>query len=126
MKNLLWYALLFAMASLALEGCYYDNEKELYPYEGLVACDTVEVSFSSTVQPILSGACFSCHDETSQFGNVWLEGYDRVKSLAANGILLGVIDHGPGFSPMPKGGNKLPTCEISQVQAWINQGMLNN
>jgi hypothetical protein len=31
-----------------------------------------------------------------------------------------------GYSAMPKGGNKLADCQITQVQKWIQAGALNN
>ena len=39
---------------------------------------------------------------------------------------MGTINHASGFSRMPKGGGKLTDCEISQLQKWIDNGILNN
>jgi hypothetical protein len=27
---------------------------------------------------------------------------------------------------MPKGGSKIPDCDINKIRAWINRGSLNN
>jgi hypothetical protein len=36
------------------------------------------------------------------------------------------INHSAGYSPMPKGGNKLPACQIAKVRRWVAAGAPNN
>ena len=103
--------------------CYYDVEEELYPS---LECQTAAVTYSGTILNILEQACYGCHDRASNFGNVTLEGYDNLRTLVDNGMLLGVIRHEPGFSPMPKNRAQLIECDIEKVEAWINGGALNN
>jgi putative effector of murein hydrolase len=59
-------------------------------------------------------------------GGVKLQDYADVKSVASNGKLLGTVSHASGFSPMPKGGNKLNDCYVAVIKKWIAAGALNN
>jgi cytochrome c5 len=118
--------LLFGLIAFSVAGCYYDNEEDLYPVVVIPACDTVNVSYAATVLPVLESECYSCHDQSTRFGNVLLEGYDNLKTYVDNGLFWGAIAHLDGFSAMPKGGNRLPDCDLDKIQAWINQGAPNN
>lgn len=109
----------------SFQGCYYDIENELYPSDGST-CDTATVTYTATIQPILSQNCLSCHSTASAQGNVVLEGYNLLKVYVDDGSFLGAVSHGSGYSPMPKGGNKLSDCKISQIQTWIAAGAPNN
>lgn len=107
-----------------LNSCYYDNMEELYPDNG--NCDTTNVSFSNGVWPILESNCYGCHSGSAPAGNISVENYNDVVKLVENGKLMGTIRHEPGFSPMPKGGNKLSDCNIAKLEAWINAGYHEN
>lgn len=109
---------------ITISGCYYDIEQELYPNAG--ACDTSLVTYSGTVSVIMQQSCLSCHSIASAQGNVILATYNDVKNYAQSGVLAGVINHSGGFSPMPKGGNKLRACDIRKIELWIANGMPNN
>ena len=108
---------------LFLTGCYYDVEEELYP---MIDCQTTEMTYSNDVLPIIETNCFLCHRSTANFGNITLEGYDQLIDLVDDGSLLGAIKHGSGYSPMPKNKAQLLQCEIEKIQAWIDEGALNN
>lgn len=113
----------FLTASLIVSGCYYDNEEELYPGN---ICITENMSYTNNVLVILENNCYTCHDQTSNQGGVTLEGYANLKTYVDNGKLLGAIKHLPGFPQMPDGRPKLGQCQIDKIEAWINQGALNN
>ena len=70
--------------------------------------------------------CQGCHNAATQSGGLILENYDGLRVVATNGRLLGALKRLPGFSPMPKGGNKLSDCEINIVEKWVNAGAPNN
>ncbi|RYD71393.1 MAG: hypothetical protein EOP53_23760 [Sphingobacteriales bacterium] len=108
-----------------LSACYYDKEEELYPKD-TNSCDTVNVSYSKTVLPMLQNQCYVCHSAAAGQGNVVLEGFDKLKIFVDNGKFFGAISHSPGYSMMPQGGNKLPECTLNQIHAWINKGAPNN
>ncbi len=106
--------------------CYYDNEENLYP-EISNACDTTNVTFSSTITTMMSNSCLSCHSNSTaaNFGNnIRLQDYSDVNAQGQR--VLGTIGHNSGFSPMPKGGAKLNDCLIVQFEVWVNNGSPNN
>lgn len=116
--------LLLGIASIT--GCYYDSEEVLYPKLSNPCNDTV-VTFSGTVTTILQ-PCQSCHSNSnaSSSGNgIKIQDYADVLTAVNNGKLMGSINHTSAY-PMPKGGGKLPDCEIAQLQKWIDNGTLNN
>lgn len=108
--------------------CYYDNEEFLYPKLSN-SCDTGNVTFSSSVIPVLQQYCYTCHSNSNAAsfgGNIKLEDYADVKILADNGQLYGTIAHLQGYSPMPKGGSQLDDCDISIIKSWVDSDSPNN
>jgi hypothetical protein len=89
-------------------------------------CDTIAVTYSGTVVPLLQAKCVGCHNNSSASANVNLSSYSGVMVEVANGKLLGTINHAAGYSAMPYGGNKMPQCEIDEIRIWINAGAPNN
>jgi uncharacterized membrane protein len=126
MKQIRLILLVIFVATMT--GCYYDTEERLYPQISSPCNDTV-ATFSKTVTTILQ-PCQSCHSNSAvsngDGGGIKLQNYTDVQSYANNGHLMGTINHTAGYSAMPKGGGKLPDCEISQLQKWIDNGALNN
>ncbi len=114
------------LITFTITGCYKDVEEELYPGSG-ASCDTTNVKYSVTVTSILQNyGCLGCHSGAGSSGNIRLDSYSAVKQLADNGKLYGSITWSSGFSPMPKGGAKMSTCDISKIKAWIDAGAPNN
>ena len=113
---------IFIVAVASLPGCYYDTEEALYPGN----CDTVSVTYSGSVLRILEANCYACHSSAAAQGGIVLEGYDRVKTVAGNGRLLGAITHTSGFSAMPKNTGKMDACDIGTIRQWIAAGTVNN
>ena len=89
-------------------------------------CDTTGVSFSATIFPTLKTYCTGCHSGTTPSAGIDLNSHAAIKVYAANGKLMGSINHAVGYIPMPSSTSKLGTCEISQIKAWIAEGTLNN
>jgi hypothetical protein len=89
-------------------------------------CDTLNVTYSGTVVPLLQSKCIGCHNSTTMSGNINLSNYTGVQVQALNGRLLGAVSHTAGYSPMPKSGGKLPPCEIDELRIWIEDGAPNN
>lgn len=113
---------------IVLPRCYYDSEEFLFPDTG-ATCDTVSVTFSQSVKPILRNNCLPCHANsvaTALGGNVRLEDHADVKVKADEGKLVGTISHSPGFVPMPQGAPRLDDCTISTVRIWVEQGALDD
>ena len=105
--------------------CSWENEEILYP-EGLI-CDTLNVSYTSDVVPILSNNCYVCHSNENApdfaSGNSF-EDYDDV--AASSHLIVGAINHRAGFPAMPRNADMLDTCSIDIIEAWVNDGTPNN
>ena len=91
-----------------------------------IECDTSNLTFPGTVQPILQAKCFECHSGQNPEAGIDLSDYSQVATLAQNGALLGVIKHEPGYVPMPQNGSKLDSCSIAQIEKWVNDTSFNN
>lgn len=89
-------------------------------------CDTTNVTYSATILPLMQSRCIGCHNNNTTSGNVNLSTHAGTQVQALNGRLLAVVNHEPGFSPMPSGGNKLSDCEIAEIRIWVNDGAPNN
>jgi len=119
------YILLITLAFLVIfSSCFYDNEEELYPH--LSICNTDSMSYSTDIVPILNDHCLGCHSASANQGGVTMEGYDAVIPYVTDNRFLKSIKHENGVSQMPKNTNKLDSCTIAKVAAWIDQGALNN
>ena len=106
-----------------LSSCYYDNEEVLYPNNG--NCDTTNITYTNTIQPIMTQSCTGCHSSSSPSGGIDLSTYSSVRASAEDGSLYGSMAFQSGYSPMPKNGSKSTDCTLNKIQAWINQGYLN-
>ena len=104
-------------------GCYYDVEEELYPD---MACDTMDMSYTDNIVPILSANCYVCHNQATNTANITLEGYANLMEYVNSGQLLGAIKHEAGYSPMPKNAPQLVQCNIEKIEAWIASGAPDN
>ncbi|MBK7443629.1 MAG: hypothetical protein IPL12_16695 [Bacteroidetes bacterium] len=91
-------------------------------------CDTTAVTFSGTILPIMQAYCTGCHSTGSPDGSISLTAYngagsnDGIADVAADGRLLGAIQHEVGFVSMPPGGSTLPDCLIDQIRIWVEAG----
>jgi len=111
-----------------MSSCYYDSKELLYPQTNN-NCDTTNVTYSSSVVPVLDQYCLGCHNNTSAAslgGNIKLENYPDVKIRVDDGSLLGAIRHETGYSAMPKGASKIDNCKITIIEKWVESGASNN
>ena len=88
-------------------------------------CDPANFTYSGAVSVTMNTYCKGCHNPASAGGGIDLSSYTAVKAAAA-GRLMGSILHTAGFSAMPKGGNRLSACQVSQIEKWIQAGSPNN
>jgi hypothetical protein len=89
-------------------------------------CDTINVTYSAYVLPILKTYCVGCHSAVSPSAGIDLSTYAKVKVYVTSGQLMGSITHAAGYKPMPSSTSKLGACEINQIKAWVTKGMLNS
>ncbi|MBL7851685.1 MAG: hypothetical protein JNN04_12345 [Cyclobacteriaceae bacterium] len=116
--------LLIISVSLLASACYYDKEAILYPETNCVP--PASPSYQADVVPVMNQFCVSCHSGNFASAGVKLDSYTEVMKYVNNGQLVGTITWASGYSPMPKNGNKLSSCNISKIQAWIAAGSPNN
>jgi len=110
---------------LLATGCIWEDEESLFPEEGV--CDTSNVSYQEDVLPIMSANCYACHSNVNApdfASGIALEEYEDV--FASTDLIIGAINHSDGFPAMPKGEEKLDSCSILTLEAWILQGALEN
>jgi len=103
--------------------CVSNNEEDLYPNQ---TCDTLNVTYSGIVDPIISQNCERCHSAVAPSSGIPLEGYANLKAAVDDGVLLGSIRHDDGFVPMPEDAPKLPDCAIRQIEIWVEAGAPDN
>ncbi len=89
-------------------------------------CDTINVTYSKTVLSIVKLNCIGCHSTSQPQGQVNLDSYSNIKKYIMNGSFMGSINHAQGFVPMPTANIKLSSCNILQLQKWIEAGYLDN
>ncbi len=107
-------------------GCQNKKEEIVFPTS---TCDTSSVKYSTDIVGILQANCYSCHSNaaaSSIGGGNRLEGYTNVAPYANSKLLLLVVQHASGVSPMPKNGAKLSDCNIAKIRTWIRNGNPNN
>lgn len=83
------------------------------------------ISFATKIEPLIQQNCSTtgCHDAASA-GGYNLLGHSNISANAT--IVLSVIKHDAGVTPMPFGGTKLADSLATQFNCWIQQGKLNN
>jgi len=116
----------FVTILLTAGSCYYDNEEALYPYSNL-SCDTLNVTFSGKIVPLLANNCLSCHSNAvavSSGNGIRLENYADVQFMAT--AISGAINRTGIYSPMPKNSAKLRACLITQFDLWVQKGSPDN
>jgi uncharacterized membrane protein len=89
-------------------------------------CDTTNVTYSTSIKPMIQNNCQGCHSGAAPGGGIDLSTYAGVKAIADNGKFFGSISFLQGYSSMPKNGSKMTDCQINMVKIWINQGAPQN
>lgn len=115
--------ILISIVSIFILSCRKDKVEEV----AVTPEDCPEtISYTDDIQPILTTNCSTsgCHNESSSSAGYTFEEYSQVEEHAE--IILSVIRHESGFSPMPQGSPKLSDSTIQKMECWINQGKLFN
>ena len=89
-------------------------------------CDTLNVTYSGTIVPIIAQHCQGCHSGGSPQGGLNFTSHSVLQTVALDGRLAGSIQHLPGAIPMPPSGPQLSDCKIQQFLTWIDAGAPNN
>nr|NQU89667.1 hypothetical protein [Bacteroidota bacterium] len=124
LRNFLMLMIGFVLFAWGSSSCYYDKEEELYPNPP--NCDTTNITYSETIAPVLQNNCNMCHGSASPSAGIITDNYTDLKNIIDAGSFRGAINHLSGYSPMPKDENKLPECDLTKINYWLNNGAPNN
>jgi hypothetical protein len=86
------------------------------------ACDTTNVTYIASIEPIISTKCMGCHSGANPQGDLSLTNYSEVSSEALFGDVLAAVQHQSGVTAMPYNSEMLPQCEIDLIRIWIENG----
>lgn len=85
-------------------------------------CDTTgTIGYTNRIKALIDLDCVSCHGTSNPSGGIRLLTAADLQVVGKNGKLIGAIKRKTGFSAMPPA-YALSTCEVREVQLWINQG----
>jgi hypothetical protein len=119
--------LLFLMSALALlNACDYDSEEALY---GIDLCDTESISYENDIATIIVENCISCHSGESPSASLDLSDLEVLTASALNSGnrgLLNRIERSEGQVGAMPTSYRLTQCQIDQINAWVEQGALDN
>lgn len=129
-KNLIIFSLAFILTA-----GFVSCRKDLGPIV-IPPVNPAPVSFANDIQPILTTACVSCHDENHQYLN--LKSCCSYYELLITGTNAPYVDTvnpeqsiiymrlmGTSLPAMPFG-TPLPQNEIDLILRWIQEGARNN
>jgi len=94
-------------------------------------CDSVNVTFSENILPIIQNNCYGCHSGANPNGGISLTNYTEIVAagsipLGIAGSLIGSVTWASGNIPMPDNGPQLADCDLAQIRKWIEDGMPDN
>ncbi len=84
-------------------------------------CNLLNISYDSTISPLLQEYCTGCHRTVSPGGGITIVSYGDLVALAGNGCLMGSIRYESGYAKMPTN-QQLSDCNINLLQKWIQKG----
>jgi hypothetical protein len=89
-------------------------------------CDTLEVTFNADIWPIIENSCQGCHSGNSPQGNLSLNDYSQISTIAGNGSLYGSVSGDPDYTAMPYNASSLSDCQIEMIRLWVENGYPND
>lgn len=102
-------------------------------------CDTVNVSYSCLIQPILKNNCYQCHStsvtdtgalaldlETFQSFKTYLKLFYKNDSIYGSKFYNTILQSPTTLTMPPAPANKLPSNELRMIKKWIDAGAIQN
>ncbi len=87
-----------------------------------VGCDTTNVTYTSTILPIINSSCLGCHSAVSPSGGISFSSYSDIHTNI-NALWTSI---NPGaVNIMPPSGS-LSACKIKQIKIWKDAGSPQN
>ncbi len=115
---------------ITFTGCYNDIAEELYPTRNS-QCDTLKITYSGTIAPIITNNCLNlgCHTANQPYAGLQFDTYANfILSIPADRLIKSLkytYNTSSSAKNMPPTG-KLSDCDISKIEAWINKGHPDN
>ena len=125
MKKIFLFLTAVVMFSFLIPSCYNDNVEDLYPFEAY-ACDTTNVTYSTTIASIMALNCNECHNSTNPQHDIITDNYADLSIIAKNGQLWKSVSHDPSVIPMPYQRNQLSDCDLRKINTWVKADTLKN
>jgi len=125
MKMIFSSAIALSFLLFASTGCEYDVDDEINPIDTLVVCDTSAQNFQKVRDIFQQGTCLECHTGATAESGLDLSTYSGASAyLTSNPTTL--IDRirgtaGDIMPPPPR--EKLDSCNVFKISAWINAGL---
>lgn len=124
MKNFIYFGLIlfgiFAIASSCSEDEPDDNG------DGNT-CVTTNLTYNINIKSIIDSNCAlpACHSSAQASTTGSLDGYAAVSDYASQSVFLRAIKHENNATamPYPPDTPMLSDCNISKIEAWINDGL---
>ncbi len=115
--NKQWMA---GLVMLVFAGCYYDNEEELYPSPASPTNipDTVVVSYSATIAPMIATNC-TCHSVGQSPNLTTYQGVYNNRGVVKSRAVNGTPKWMPAAGPMSQ-------ANRDSLAKWIDSGAPNN
>ena len=120
--------ILFSLLTIAFAyGCVNNKADTIKPANPDI-CDTVNLSYSEDINPIIQQNCAisGCHTNATMAGTFTFETYAGLHEAIQHQRLIGAISHQAGFIAMPQNSPKLSDCDISKITQWVVIGAPNN
>ena len=139
-KNIYFMVLLVVCISCSKRKSQSSNNQSsaIQPIQ-VVACDTINISYSCMIQPIFKKNCYQCHStvltdtgalaldlETFQSFKTYLKLFYKNDSIFGSKFYNTILQS-PTTLPMPPAPeNKLPSAELRMIKKWIDSGAIQN
>jgi len=115
--------LMIFLSIAAILSCVSNNEEDLY---GIKPCDLTNIAWTSKISDIMQKNCVVCHGPDLAFSGIRTDTYGAILIIVEDGRLRGVVNHLAGYLKMPKDRDKLPECELNQINIWLDNGAPEN
>ena len=126
MKRIFFFSVI-ALITLLFASCRHSPNTDLItpppPPPDPSACDTVNVTYTNTIQSIIRDSCYTCHAGSPSTSKLYLDSYDSLKYKVQSKHLIERIKQNQDsiyyrMPPIPYG--KLSDCQIAKIQRWSN------
>ena len=116
MRRFIIFCLIVLIHIFILNGCYNDNEEDIYIKFNSSTCDTTNVNYTENMKYFFDSKCASCHDGSHPTCN--LNNFENSHQYA-------MLSNTNLYTYMSNNVHKnciLTECENKQLKLWIENG----